>query len=225
MKYLLNLAIAGFICLMGVFGQDPFNYSVELNAVVVPNLPGLHSYAFGQHDGKWLIIGGRKDGMHARQPFNTFPQTQNNTDIYVIDINAQQFWSASLNSLPTGIKEQLQSTNMNFHQDNDTLYIIGGYAFSTTADQHITFPNLTSIQVNSVINAIINGDSITPFFKQINDPVFAITGGQLGKIDDVFYLVGDKNLTVYIIQWADQHLPKPILTKYENSLLTIVVRN
>ena len=128
--------------------------------------------------------------MHARQPMFSFPQTQNNTDIFVVDINAQQFWSASLNSLPTGINEQLQSTNMNFYQDNDTLYIIGGYAFSATANQHITFENLTSIQVNSVIDAIINGDSITPFFKQINDPVFAITGGQLGKIDDVFYLVG-----------------------------------
>jgi hypothetical protein len=190
MKYLLNLAILTFAFLINVPGQNSFNYSVELEAVDVPGLPGLHSYAFGQHDGKWLILGGRKDGMHARQPMFSFPQTQNNTDIFVVDINAQQFWSASLNSLPTGINEQLQSTNMNFYQDNDTLYIIGGYAFSATANQHITFENLTSIQVNSVIDAIINGDSITPFFKQINDPVFAITGGQLGKIDDVFYLVG-----------------------------------
>lgn len=190
MKYLVNLVILGFIFSVSVFGQNLFNYSVELDAVDVPNLPGLHSYAFGQHDGKWLIIGGRKDGMHARQAMSSFPQTQNNTDIYVVDIITQQFWAASLNNLPTGIKEQLQSTNMNFYQDNDTLYIIGGYAFSTTANQHITFPNLTSVQVNSVINAIVNGDSIAASFKQITDPVFAITGGQLGKIDDTFYLVG-----------------------------------
>ncbi len=190
MKYLLNLVILVFAFLINIPGQNSFNYSVELDAVDVPNLPGLQSYAFGQHDGKWLIIGGRKDGMHARQPMFSFPESQNNTDIYVVDIDVQQFWSASLNSLPTGVKEQLQSTNMNFHQDNDTLYIIGGYAFSATANQHITFENLTSVQVDSVIDAIINGDLIEPFFKQISDPVFAITGGQLGKIDDTFYLVG-----------------------------------
>ncbi len=190
MRYLLNLTILGFVFSINVFGQNSFNYSIELEAVEVPDLPGLHSYAFGQSGGKWLIIGGRKDGMHYRQPFNSFPQTQNNTDIFVVDINTQKIWHVSLNGLSTGIKEQLQSTNMNFYQDRDTLYIIGGYAFSATANQHITFPNLTSIQVNSVINAIINGDSITPFFKQISDPVFAITGGQLGKIYDTFYLVG-----------------------------------
>jgi hypothetical protein len=190
MKYILNITILVFVFSIKVIGQNSFNYAVELVAVDIPNIPGLHSYAFGQHEGKWLIIGGRKDGMHARQPMFSFPQTQNNTDIYVVDIKSQQFWSASLDSLPAGIIEQLQSTNMNFYQDHDTLYIIGGYAFSANANQHITFPNLTSIQVNSVINAIINGESIAPFFKQISDPVFAITGGQLGKIDDTFYLVG-----------------------------------
>ena len=190
MKYVFNLAIIWTVCLLSLFGQNSFNYALELDAVDIPNLPGLHSYAFGQHEGKWLIIGGRKDGMHARQPMFSFPQTHNNTDIYVVDIDAQQFWSASLNSLPAGLIEQLQSTNMNFYQDHDTLYIIGGYAYSASANQHITFPNLTSIQVYPVINAIINGASIAPFFKQITDPVFAITGGQLGKIDDTFYLVG-----------------------------------
>jgi hypothetical protein len=190
MKYFVNIAIWGLVFSISAFGQNSFNYTVELSGVDIPDLPGLHSYAFGQHNGKWLIIGGRKDGMHARQPMFSFPQAQNNTDIFVVDINARQFWSASLNNLPTDLKEQLQSTNMNFYQDRDTLYIIGGYAFSATANQHITFPNLTSIQVNSVINAITTGDSIAPFFKQISDPVFAITGGQLGKIGDTFYLVG-----------------------------------
>jgi hypothetical protein len=120
----------------------------------------------------------------------SFPQSQNNTDIFVVDVFAQEVWSASINSLPTEIGEQLQSTNMNFYQDEDTLYIVGGYAYSNTVNQHITFPNLTSVQVDSTIKAIIKGESIAPFFKQISDPVFAITGGQLGKIGNVFYLVG-----------------------------------
>jgi len=189
MRYILAYTIVIMLS-MSSFGQQEFNYSVQLEPVVISDLPGLHSYALAQHDGKWLVIGGRKDGMHARQPFTSFPSSQNNTEIYVIDVNSQQFWSASLNTLPTGIFEQLQSTNMNFHQDNDTLYIIGGYGFSTSANDHITYPNLTTVQVSDVINAVINETSLTPWFKQITDTVFAVTGGQLGKIGHTFYLVG-----------------------------------
>ncbi|MBK9357161.1 MAG: hypothetical protein IPN08_07215 [Bacteroidales bacterium] len=183
------------MALFSIFGsrsycQSTFGYALELIPVAVPGLPGLHSYAFGQYDGKWLVVGGRKDGLHARQPFNAFPESQNNTDIYVIDINTQQFWTASVSVLPSGISEQLQSTNMNFYQDSDTLYIIGGYAYSASVQDHITFPNLTSINVPATINAIIEGNSILPFFKQITGENFAVTGGQLGKIDDIFYLVG-----------------------------------
>ena len=171
-------------------GQNNFPYDVVLTPVSVTGLPGLHSYAFGQHNGKWLIIGGRKDGIHARQPFNAFPGSQNNTDIYVVDIATQQTWSASVNSLATGIKEQLQSTNMSFYQDGNALYIIGGYAFSTSANDHITFDKLTSIDVSGLIAAITTNSSITTYFKQITNTNFAITGGYLGKIGNEFYLVG-----------------------------------
>lgn len=173
-----------------VFSQTDFPYDVVLTPITISNLPGLHSYAFAQNDGKWLIIGGRKDGIHARQPFNAFPNSNNNTDIYVVDIANQQSWSVSLNSLSNEIKEQLQSTNMNFYQDENTLYIIGGYAFSATANDHITFNKLTAIDVPNLINAIIANAPITSYFKQTSDDVFAITGGQLGKIGTDFYLVG-----------------------------------
>ena len=115
-KYLIVLL---FSYMPFVVAQTTFEYDVVLTPVSISGLPGLHSYAFGQHNGKWLIIGGRKDGLHARQPFNSFPGAQNNTDIYVVDIATQQVWSTSVNVLPTGLKEQLQSTNMNFYQDGD----------------------------------------------------------------------------------------------------------
>lgn len=171
-------------------GQNDFNYEISLKPVNIPNLPGLHSYAHGQHEGIWLIIGGRKDGLHARQPFNSFPASMNNTDIYVIDPVTKQFWTASVNNLPTGIREQFQATNMNFHQKGDTLYIIGGYAFSASANGHITFPYLSTVRVSAVINAIKNNQPITPYIKQIQDTLFAVTGGHLKMIDNVFYLVG-----------------------------------
>ncbi len=182
----------GFLAILAnpVSSQNSFNYTVDLQPVTIAGLPGLHSYAYGQHDGKWLVIGGRKDGIHARQPFRAFPSSQNNTDLYVIDVNSQQFWSASVNSLSTGLKEQLQSTNMNFHQEEDTLYIIGGYGYSSSSGDHITYPYLTTVNIPGLITAIQNGTSVNPYFKQITNDIFAVTGGHLDKLKGLFYLVG-----------------------------------
>ncbi len=175
--------------------QNNFGYTIDLKPVSVNGLPGLHSYAFAQHGGKWLLIGGRKDGIHPRQPFNAFATAQNNTDIYVVDIQSGQKWSASVTGLPTALAEQLQSTNMNFHQVADTLYIIGGYAYSPTATDHITFPYLTTVDVPGLIQAIVNNNIIGTYFKQITDTAFAVTGGHLNAMGDMFYLVGGHKFT------------------------------
>jgi hypothetical protein len=172
------------------FAQSNFDYSIALNPITINNFPGLHSFAHAQHNDKWLIIGGRKDGLHARQPFNAFPASQNNTDIYVVDINSRQFWSASVNVLPTSIKEQLQSTNMTYTQIEDTLHIIGGYAYAQSAQAYKTFDNLSTVTVSSLIDSIVNNGSITNSFKQISDSAFAITGSHLTYLKDRFYLVG-----------------------------------
>jgi hypothetical protein len=188
MKLISSLAFV----LMSIFGfaQDAFNYSLEINPITIDGLPGMHSYVWGQHEGKWLIIGGRLDGLHARQPFNAFPAIQNNTDIYVVDVDAQQFWTASLTALSTTLEEQMQSSNMCHVQVGDTLYLAGGYSFSATANDHITFPNLTTVNISGLIEAVVNGTDITSFFKQVQSDDFAITGGYLGYLNDTFYLVG-----------------------------------
>jgi hypothetical protein len=185
--FLFCLLFVGF---SRIFAQDNFNYEVLLEPLNVPGVQGLHSFVFAQHAGKWLIVGGRRDGIHARQPFNAFPANQNNNLFYVIDPVNGQVWSKSSAELSLPIAEQLQSTNMNFHQDGDTLYIIGGYAFSATADDHITFDKLTTIQVSAMIDAVMNNMSLVAHVKQTNNLIFANTGGQLGKIGDTFYLVG-----------------------------------
>jgi hypothetical protein len=170
--------------------QTDFQYDLSLQPVSIAGLLGLQSYAFAQHQSKWLIVGGRKDGLHARQPFNSFPASQNNTQLYVIDVAQKTFKSRDLSSLNATLQEHLQATNYNFYQLADTLYLIGGYAYASSAQDHITFPYLTTIQVPALINAIENNLPISNAFKQVRDERMAVTGGQLGKIKNTFYLVG-----------------------------------
>jgi len=195
MKQLLLSISLLFVGVFSTNAQHDFEYKVVLNPVTVNNMPGLHSYAFAQHNGKWLLIGGRTDGLHSRQPFSSFPSSNNNSSIYVVDVNKNQVWSSSLSSLSTNIQEQLQSTNMNFHQIADTLYVIGGYAYSNSQNDHITFPFLTTITVSTLIDDIVNGASIVSNFKQIEDTTFAVCGGQLNQINNTLYLVGGQKFT------------------------------
>lgn len=165
-------------------------YQILLEQVNISGLTGVQSYAYGQHDGKWLIIGGRIDGLHRRQPFASFSQNGNNKQLIVIDPLNLQKWSAPLSSLSIGLQEQLSSTNMQFHQAGDYLYITGGYGYSATLDDHTTYGKLTAIDVPNTINAIVNAASFTSFFRQISDTDFAVTGGHLKKINDTYYLAG-----------------------------------
>ena len=172
-----------------VFSQTaPFEISIE--PINISGLGGIQSYAFGQANGKWLIVGGRLDGLHRRQPWASFDVAGHNNQLLVVDPISLQKWSAPLTTLPTSIQEQLSSTNMEFYQEGDYLYCIGGYGFSPTENDHTTFDKLTAIKVSDVINGIINSTTISTFFRQITDTQFQVTGGRLKKINNTYYLLG-----------------------------------
>ena len=173
-----------------------YNYSqtapfeISITPMNIVNLGGIQSYAFGQHDGKWLIVGGRLDGLHQRQPNAAFNVSGNNNQLIVVDPITKEKWSAPLTSLPASIQEQLSSTNMEFYQEGDYLYCVGGYGYSATAVNHTTYANLTAIKVSDVIDAVINGTGLTSFFRQITDAQFQVTGGILRKMGGTYYLLG-----------------------------------
>jgi hypothetical protein len=173
---------------LGYTQATPFK--VAIVPMEIEELGGLQSYAWGQHDGKWLIIGGRLDGLHRRQPWAAFDEAGHNTQLIVVDPVTKEKWTAPLTTLPTSTQEQLSSTNMEFMQDGDYLYILGGYGYSPTADDHTTFPNLTAVDVPNTIEAIISATAFSSYFRQIEDSQFAVTGGYLNKIYDTFYLTG-----------------------------------
>ena len=185
----ISLFVGTILFSFGLAAQTvPFN--VELESITIANLGGVQAFSFGQHNGKWLIVGGRLDGLHQRQPFAAFDVAGHNNQLLVIDPETKQKWSAPLTSLPTGVQEQLSSTNMEFFQEGDYLYCLGGYGFSATQNDHTTYPNLTAIKVSDVINAVINNTSFTSFFRQITDSKFQVTGGILKKIGYSYYLLG-----------------------------------
>lgn len=167
------------------------NFSVRLEPLNISNLGGLQSYAYAQYGGKWLIVGGRLDGLHRRQPFASFDEAGHNNQMFVIDPVAGQVWSAPLSVLAVDLREQLSATNMEFHQEGDYLYIVGGYGYSASVGLHRTYPFLTAIDVPAVVDAIESGLGLNTYqFRQVSDTMFAVTGGHLKKLYDNYYLVG-----------------------------------
>lgn len=188
-KRIVHLIAFVFLLTSRLFAQPaPFNLSLE--AFEIPELAGIQSYAFGQADGKWLVVGGRLDGLHRRQPPVSFDEQGNNLNLLVIDPQSRQKWAAPLSSLPVPVQEQLRSSNMEFYQSGDYLYCLGGYGYSPTADDHITYPYLTAIQVPAVVRAVMEGKDFKGAIRQVQDTAFQVTGGRLRKLNEVYHLLG-----------------------------------
>jgi hypothetical protein len=186
----LNKIGLGFALILTHFGFSQIE-NFELNLEVKNQyFPAVHSFIWAQKGNKFLIIGGRKDGIHPRQPFASFPVSKNNDSIYVVDFELNEYWSAKLEGVSNTIYNQLISSNMNYHQIDDTLYTIGGYGYSTVVSDHITHPYLTTLSVGNIMDSIIQGKSYSSQIKQIKHDNFAVTGGHLGHIDGKFFLVG-----------------------------------
>ena len=124
-------------------------------------MPQLHSFAAAQYQGKWYLFGGRRDGLHRRQPFRAFDSAHANRYIFCVDPESQTVDSLPIQNLNPSLQSQLASTNMLFHQEDNLLYMVGGYGlpcrndislFSppsrfTDPEAHRTFPYLTKVDL------------------------------------------------------------------------------
>jgi hypothetical protein len=167
-----------------------FPFALRLEQMEINQIPALQSYAYATWQGKWLLVGGRKDGLHRRQPWATFDEDGQNKHLYVVDPVNKQVWKQSLEDLPAMIAAQFQSTNMEFYQIGNKLIITGGYGYSKTADDHITFPYLAVIQVDELITAIVDKKTIRNTVVQVRDERMAVTGGRLARLGDTLVLAG-----------------------------------
>lgn len=182
--------IISFILFSTWIHAQPAPFQIAIVPFTIEGLEGVQSYAYGQAAGKWLIIGGRADGLHRRQPFGAFSADGKNRKLIVIDPVHHQKWETPLASLTIDLQDQLSSTNMQFHQEANRLYVTGGYGYSESLKRFTTYDKLTAVDVSETIEAIINNTAFHQFFRQITDTIFQVTGGHLKKINDTYYLAG-----------------------------------
>ena len=183
-----------FLCLLlfffnsNVFTQS-LNFGVSLEEISIENSPSLHSGAYAKWDNKWILIGGRTNGLHGFLPPFAFPSSGINNAIYIVDPLNNQTISTSTNVLPNQIEEAITCSNMQFYQQDSILYMLGGYGWSDSINDFRTFNTLTIIDIPSLVSNIEQQVDINACFRQISDSVLAVCGGALQKIDSTFYLV------------------------------------
>jgi len=199
---------------------------INIQVHEAPNiqLPGVQSFAFGTQQGEWLILGGRVDGLHRRQPWASFQPEDNNTRLMVVNPVTGQFWSAALDSFPLPLQEQLQSTNMNFTQVGDHLFLAGGYGYAPSAGDHVTHPYLTALRVPDVITAVKTGLNPAGPFRYVADDRFRVTGGQMHHLDGWFYLMGGQQFMGRYNPMGPTHGPG-FVQKYTDAIRKFTVQN
>ncbi len=190
MKKTLFVVAMVFMSLNIVFGESE-PYAIELQNYPMPGAPAIHSFAFAKWGGKWLFIGGRTNGMHGFNPNNAFPKQYSNVNIFVVDPVTVQTWSRNIFlDLPPHIADQMRSTNMQYYQSGNRLYMVGGYGYDSTLNNMVTFPQIKIFNVEGVIQAVINGTSVAPHVSQLEDERMRVCGAELFGIGDDLYLVG-----------------------------------
>jgi len=194
LHYLLIVLFLFQIPALITAANDP--YTIELEEIVIPNSPSIHSFAFAQSGGKWLFIGGRTNGLHGFNALNSFPKQFSNIYIYVVDPITNLTYSRSIfTDLPFAFADQLRSANMQHYQDGNKLYFIGGYGYDSTSNGLITFPELKVIDVSETIDAVMNGTSVAPFIRGHFNTSLQVCGGELMKLGDYYYLAGGHKFT------------------------------
>ena len=149
-----------FVLSVELQGQGQFQ--VRFDTLSIPNMPRLHSFAYAVHGGKWLLIGGRQDGVHPK--YGGFDTPGANQRLWVIDPQTTQTWDRSIAELPDTLQEQLRSANMEFLQAENELLFVGGYGYSDKAKDYRTYPYLTLIDVPGVVRSVMEGGPLLPYF-------------------------------------------------------------
>ncbi len=172
-------------------------YQISLRPVDlgIPELPTLHSYAVGTYEGKWVMLAGRTNGLHAFTGSGqvNFPPQSQNREVWVIDPDSGQSWHRSLQDSNSGLSANdlaaLTSTNNQFLQVGDRLYMTGGYGASATSGFD-THDALSAIDLPGMVDWVTTGTGMaTDHIRMMRDELFRVTGGAMYEMNGRVQLV------------------------------------
>jgi hypothetical protein len=178
-------------------------FKLEVTEVASSKMPGIHSFASGSANGKWLVLSGRTGGLHGfANSKDNFPRRTANSLAYVIDPIANQLLGSVdlVANLPPALAGPLTATNPQFVQVDSSLYLVGGYGQDLPAETLTTFGTIIKVDLPGLIQAIIDGSkNIQPYFTPIPAPDsrLKVTGGALKYYNGTFYLVFGQDFTGY----------------------------
>lgn len=170
-------------------------FSIELEEVTQASIPGLHSFAFGKTDDWWAIIGGRINGLHGFFINTGFPEDKANAEVMLVNPTTGTVHAFPVEDMNLPFLDALRSTNPQYAQDGNWLYITGGYGKDAATGQFQTFPVLTAVDLGLFKEKMLNGDNPEAAFKQIETTDAQVCGGEMEKMGDWFYLVGGHNFS------------------------------
>lgn len=170
----------------------PYQISIEQADFCLP--AGLQSFAFAIHEGEWLFIAGRTNGLHnvnsATKMPNSFPVKNQNTVVYVVNPKKKKHYSRSLHDSSSNLTQEqidLLSVANSFYSQTDDgkfLYLIGGYGIDTATGTMGTKESLTAIDVSRLIAWVKKepcSSSASECFRFAFNPALQLTGGKMLK--------------------------------------------
>ncbi len=165
----------------------PFTIEVTQADFMLPS--GLHSFASGVYDDKWLLIAGRMNGLHGfGSGNNNFAPDQQNTQVYVVDHHKKKVWTRDLHDTQSGftqdIIDTLTVTSPQYYQSGNTLYMSGGYGVDTATGEFSTKNTLSAIDIPGLINWAMNKTDqlASKYIRQTSHESLRVTGGAMAKI-------------------------------------------
>jgi hypothetical protein len=172
------------------------SFTIGLKALGTPSIPLVQSGAWAIQGNKLLLIGGRLQGFHGITLNDTiFNQRYANRSIWVINLSDFSYSQLNLNIKNPRLLP-LSASSMEFVQDNDSLYIVGGYGINSIGSfqSNYTFRTIYVISVSAMINAVeTQGNPEQAIIAAGDSPVLQVTGGALFKTGSTFYLMFGQN--------------------------------
>ncbi len=148
----------------------PFTINIERADFELPK--GLHSGARAFLGNKWIFISGRTNGLHSfNNNDNNFPPQKQNQEVFVLDTVTKITKSRSLHDPKSGLNQtqidSLSVTSPQYYQNNNILYITGGYGVITATGKFSTKDTLTAIDLPGLINWVTSPNNNTLLTKTI----------------------------------------------------------